>query len=70
MLRFHALWMCGGKCDLAEKSLATYGGRQVRFENLERYKPVVLEIMGAAHCRHPAPADLMAEVITLAQDPV
>jgi hypothetical protein len=47
---------CRGDPDLAEEPLAAEHGRQLRPEHFDRDPPVVLQVLGEKHYRHPAVA--------------
>ena len=57
----------GGKLDLPEEPLGAQAGGHFGMENLERDRPVVLEIAGEVNRRHPSAADFALEPITIGQ---
>ena len=55
------------RADLGEKPLGGEGRRELAFEHFDGDRPVVLEIVGEIHTRHPALADLSLDAIALGE---
>ena len=56
-----------GDVDLAEEPIAANDGRQLRLEQLDGDRPVVLEVLGEKDDRHPAAAELALHVVSLTE---
>ena len=56
-----------GWSGLTLEALGTERGREVRMENLERHRAIVLEVAGEEHRGHAAAAELALDRVATAQ---
>ena len=57
----------GGQLDLAQEPFGSERCGELRVEHLERYRPVVLQVLRQVDSRHAAAAELALERVPLAQ---
>ena len=55
----------GGELDLGQEALRADHCRELGAKHLERHPPIVPEVLGQVHRRHPARADLAVETVAV-----
>jgi hypothetical protein len=63
------VWVLKGGCctDLVQEAFGTESGCELRVEDFERNRPVVLQVMGKVHRCHAAPAELALDAVAVTQ---